>query len=286
MKPISILSRDGGISAKVETITPKQAESYLANGEKNRSLNMRVAQSYAYAMQRGQWQIGQPLTFDHRGKLIDGQHRLRAVVLSGQPCDFLVVRGLHRDSFSVFDIGRKRGASDILEILGFQNYVVLSAVARAVLMFESRQVTHLGTNAGSVVTVEDVVNRAKNDGVMRNCAEIISGQYREAARLMRSSGMAGAFLYVLISIDADDAHDFFGALCAKTIDNTENPAWLLKMRLADNLGRKQLHAQEVSGLTAKAWNAFHGKRPIVQLKYRLFSESPPKIIGYPYPNQE
>ena len=46
-------------------------------------------------MQNGEWKLnGKSICFDWNGRLLNGQHRLSAVVRSGVPLTTLVVRGL------------------------------------------------------------------------------------------------------------------------------------------------------------------------------------------------
>jgi hypothetical protein len=106
------------ISTTVETITPCQAKSYLLTQENNRPINDKRVSDYVGRMERGEWMVGQPITFDSMGCLIDGQHRLKALIKYGNPVDFLIMRGLPSESRTVFDIGQQRTAYQIARITG------------------------------------------------------------------------------------------------------------------------------------------------------------------------
>lgn len=56
----------------------------------------------------------QGIAFDITGRLIDGQHRLHAIILAGVPIQISVTRGCSASSFSILDRGSSRSASDIL----------------------------------------------------------------------------------------------------------------------------------------------------------------------------
>lgn len=115
----------------LETITPALALEYLKHNTKNRVLVERRSRELAAQMKDGAWkQAGDTISFDTTGALIDGQHRLYAVILSGVSISVLVIRGLDPDAFMVKDNGAKRSAGDVLTILGKPSGTRLAAAAK------------------------------------------------------------------------------------------------------------------------------------------------------------
>ncbi|QVJ00421.1 hypothetical protein KGD82_16815 [Nocardiopsis eucommiae] len=98
------------------TITPDIAQTWLYDRNKgNRSLSMQTAQRYADVMTTGRWQLThQGIAFDTDGNILDGQHRLLAVVLAKTPVDMWVFVNKDRASFSVLDVGRRRQAGQLI----------------------------------------------------------------------------------------------------------------------------------------------------------------------------
>jgi hypothetical protein len=79
------------------TVSPATARDWLAYG--THKIDTRTVESYARTMRAAQWpapgalgSIAAPITF-HRGRLIDGHHRLAAVAYSGITLR-LMVQGL------------------------------------------------------------------------------------------------------------------------------------------------------------------------------------------------
>lgn len=72
--------------------TPEMAKAVLANMGANRSPSMTVVHTYTRLMCDGGWKCDPllALRFDHDGRLIDGQHRMLAVIQAGVPVDFYV----------------------------------------------------------------------------------------------------------------------------------------------------------------------------------------------------
>lgn len=102
------------ITAGIQTITPEWAAEQLnkRNGT-NRCLRGWWAEALAAAMRRGEWiTTHQGIAFSESGSIIDGQHRLKAVVIAKRPVDMMVFHGVPDVAFSVLDIGVKRTTSD------------------------------------------------------------------------------------------------------------------------------------------------------------------------------
>lgn len=106
----------------VERITPERAEVWLRNQGPNRGIAQQRVDDYARDMARGHWQLnGETIKFDTGGLLIDGQHRLHAVVKAKATILSYVVRGLEPQVFNSIDIGIKRTAGQLFGIGGHEN---------------------------------------------------------------------------------------------------------------------------------------------------------------------
>lgn len=104
----------------LETITPEIAEKYLEKNITNRNVRESWVTELSNAIKRGRFRLThQGIGFDVKGKLIDGQHRLLAVVKAGLPVQLYVTRGLDEAVREVCDIQAKRSAGDILRLAGY-----------------------------------------------------------------------------------------------------------------------------------------------------------------------
>ena len=103
------------VKTKVITVTPRDAERLLKNMVNNRQPNERHITFLAQAMKRGEWDVtGQPIIISESNKLLDGQHRMRAVLASKCTVQMLAVYGIKDSFFSKMDQGRARGISDCI----------------------------------------------------------------------------------------------------------------------------------------------------------------------------
>jgi hypothetical protein len=121
-----------------ELITPAIAKRLMGRNTKNRVLRPRHVKHLAGAMARGEWKYnGCTICLSEDGTLLDGQHRLSAIIESGVPQYFIVVRGISDDAFGTFDQGVGRTVGDAFRHSGESNVNSLAAAARAILIVES-----------------------------------------------------------------------------------------------------------------------------------------------------
>ena len=125
--------------SKTQKVSPKKAEEMLQANTSNRPLSKPVVRSFAEAMRRGDWKVThQGIAFDTRGVLVDGQHRLAAVLEADLPVEMTVFTEVPADTFDVLDTGKRRNAADALAIEGEKSTVVLASMLRIVWLYEQR----------------------------------------------------------------------------------------------------------------------------------------------------
>lgn len=87
--------QDFGLEVSVEVINPAEAEAYLKNNAMHRKIKKKKVDAYMKEMKNGKWVLnGKSLIFDSNGRLLNGQHRLSAVVKSQTPLTTVVIRGV------------------------------------------------------------------------------------------------------------------------------------------------------------------------------------------------
>lgn len=98
--------------------TPELASEFLRKHNfGNRSIRPHVIKKYAKSMSDGDWVLSpEPLALSTDGRLLNGQHRLSAVIASGVTCDFYVAHGFDDHVFSVLDRGATRTSYDALKV--------------------------------------------------------------------------------------------------------------------------------------------------------------------------
>lgn len=98
-------------------VTAALATKWLESNTNNRHISDKLVEQFADEMRKGRWRVtAQGLTFDKAGTLIDGQHRLWAVVNSGCDVRMLVLRNAEADALGCVDTGRSRSVSDVMKL--------------------------------------------------------------------------------------------------------------------------------------------------------------------------
>lgn len=125
------------VMARVAWIDPEKAEYLLETMASNRHVSQGHVEKYMEDMRKGRWFVtNQGIGIDRQGRLIDGQHRLWAIIETGIPQKMLVVRGIDPQAFRALDEARKRTFSDDLDILGESEYAGKAACTRMVAKAE------------------------------------------------------------------------------------------------------------------------------------------------------
>ena len=94
----------------------------------NRPLSRTLVRAFAEAMSRGDWMVThQGIAFDVNGVLVDGQHRLAAIIEADLPIEMTVFTEVDEGTFDVLDTGKRRNAADVLAIEGEKSSTMLAA---------------------------------------------------------------------------------------------------------------------------------------------------------------
>lgn len=119
-----------------EDVTPSLAASYLKhNISTNRTIRKALVDRYAADMKSGHWSAASgSVMFDHLGNLVDGQHRMSAVVQAGITVRMKMESIPEGASLEGIDRGRSRTIGDLLELRGLADKghgISLAAAAKS-----------------------------------------------------------------------------------------------------------------------------------------------------------
>jgi hypothetical protein len=105
-------------TCRIQTVTPDLAAEWLQHNTSNRALRRNVVAGYVDEMRAGRWRlVSDAIGFDPSGELINGQHRLTAVVESGVTCTFLVMHNCPAEAKDLIDLGCSRTVADTLRMM-------------------------------------------------------------------------------------------------------------------------------------------------------------------------
>lgn len=105
------------MKTEIALIGPALAKKWLERNDDNRDVRVAAVTGIADSIRRGEWKLShQGIAFGKSGRLLDGQHRLMAIIEAGLAVRSLVSWDVDDDAFMVLDIGNRRTAYDILQI--------------------------------------------------------------------------------------------------------------------------------------------------------------------------
>jgi len=120
-------------------ITPDMATEMLALNHNNRVIRKVYARGLAETLKHGDFTFnGATIVISDEGHLLDGQHRLKAIEMSGIAAWVLVVRGVPAEAMPTIDQGTPRTAADILRWMNSdtRNAKQMTAIARIVMLLQ------------------------------------------------------------------------------------------------------------------------------------------------------
>lgn len=145
-----------------EVITPELARKYLERNTDNyRILQIKRVEQYAQEMISGNWERnGESIKFNKDGKLVDGQHRLHAVIKANIPVKIYVTRDID-NSVVLFDSGYNRSTKQIIDRLGYTIDNSVIAAARIIMCGTSGKVSPKMKLTNYILEHYDLFDRAK-----------------------------------------------------------------------------------------------------------------------------
>lgn len=258
MSAASLTSLDRKTRIELVTVTPELAEFWLTQNRSNRNVRRPIWRAYARDMAAGAWKLtAEPIKLAPDGTLLDGQHRLHAVVEADVPVQMFVAYDVPPEAQAAMDSGAKRTAADALNLRGDSNAALVAAVARIALgvAYSPESVgRHQATHAEIVDWVDEHPGVFEAASFISNINNRIKG--------CRPS-VAAYTLLMLSDIDTDQAYAFWHAVAEQVGDYPGDPVVALARRFSEAYReREQLsHAAQLS-MIYRAWNHRRGSKPM------------------------
>lgn len=271
------------VSQALENITPEVAELFLSTMEHNRRLSDQRVNYLSKQMLDDLWVFdGSPIKFNVDGELVDGQHRLWAVIESGKTFKFLVVRGVPRQAMATMDTGKSRSFSDILT-LEDATLTQITAIAAVINVLYRWDVGLRGSALVSGHSNNVVPNAVLLDYFRENRERVIevtreANSLHHKVRGITTTALAVA-IWVFSAIDEADSQYFFLRLSDGMGLQEGNPILALRSYIsrvvAQSLnGRQSVPVDLAVALMLKAWNAYRTGDEIKILSYRRGGSNP------------
>jgi hypothetical protein len=254
--------------ARVIRWTPALAMQILDNNnDMNRSIRQARVEKYASDMRAGKWLMnGETIKFTKEGKLLDGQHRLWAVVLAEVPIDMLVIEGLDKEAMVTIDTGAARTFSDVASIRGLKNTNVVSAAARIMYWFTLPQRGSFTSASPTHSQLEQVLIDHPD------LIEIARTPGPKGSHKIVPTGPLAFVRTVQRRINEQVSDEWTELLATGANMSTTHPVFLLRNRMINRPIKYRMPTEIILALTIKSWNMYiTGK----ERQVLLFKETDP-----------
>lgn len=265
------------MQTQVMLITPEIAAQFLAKNKLNRPLNLRRVGILVEAIKRGEWCLnGDAIRFNEHGDLIDGQHRLTAIVVSGLPIQTLVVYGLSSSAFKTIDTGSPRTAADLLSVAGEKHYSTLAAGARVCFTFEQCGNPY-DTGKSNAPTHQQLMAWIDKNPSIRDVVHDVSLMRYVKLRIPPSAAVFCKFHFDKKDKTSSDA--FFSSLESGIGLSDGSAVLALRNRLDfDSNSIATINTHYKCAIVFKAFKAFRFGHKVKMLRVRIDGDAPEKDL--------
>lgn len=187
---------------EIEEITPDIARELLKKNYDNRQIRHRAVEDFVKAIKRSDWKLThQGIAIARSGRLIDGQHRLLAIIESGVAVRMNVSRDVEDDTFDSIDIGKTRGTADRIHLLddAGENVTACSLIHKYL-----RFAVYKNNDIRPLSEFEKTFDE------MRHAITLVAGAFRRKIRYLTRTDI-GAALVVYINHDPVRGEQFLDA---------------------------------------------------------------------------
>jgi hypothetical protein len=260
-------------------ITPEIANQMLETNTKNRRIKTRIVIRYAQDMAAGRWkeETGEVLKISKTGNILDGQHRLLAVVKSKESIYFHVATNVDDDVFDVLDTGSNRSASDAFFIKSVKHENVIPSIISLYYMLKG----------GYSLKGEVKYNRPTNSVLLdeyyskeqfwQMVANKSGAWYNAFAKILSPSFVGGMYAF-FYHIDEQDAEKFMDQLATGQNITNRTVGQLRQRLMQDKMSPRKMTMTLKHALMLKAWNYFRNGEEKNFLSFNLAKDNWPIAI--------
>ena len=258
--------------ACITDVTPVLAQEWLERNAHNRKQRPPAIAKYARDMTAGNWTLSPDcIAFDTNGRLVNGQHRLLAIIASGTTQQLTILEGFPLEAIDNIDGGMLRTFGDKLGPCG-RDEVDGRSLAAVVNFVHKWQVTGGRYNRANAVRPTTAEGFAVFDADPT--------LFRDATRLARTwtkgiaapPALVGGLFVVFHRVACVGGEgtplEFFDRASLGAELPARSPLLLLRNQLLnDRARRRHRHHVDVTALIIKAWNAYRENRELGTLKW-------------------
>lgn len=236
------------MKTEIRTITPTDAENMLKLNTNNRKVRRKHVEFLRDEILGGRWQLNGASMVMSEDRLLDGQHRLMAIIAAKKAVPSLVVSGVPNDHFDTIDIGKNRTVGDVMGINGEKNAYLLAPTLSIILKYRDGTILE-----GVRVSTTRVQALLADNPKIRESVELC----RDVRIMSVPAAAAGHFL--MKKKDAALADELIEGIRNGFEKTDTDPFYDFRKRMMENHKKKENHADGLNwkyqlAFMIMAWN--------------------------------
>lgn len=273
-------------SLKIEEITPMKAAKLLSLNTHNRDLTANRVKNLAGAIKRGEWRLNSDcIAFSGNGDggvLLNGQHRLHAVIQAETAITVGVMYGLEPEAQETMDSGASRSLGAKLKLRGESSYHDLAAALNLAWRYDQSGVMNPDGKSWTIPTHQQLFDYLDQWPMIREAVPASKPARKEFGS---PAGNWAAFVFLFSrEVDSERSEVFFQTLVTGADLAEKNPILVLRnvlLRQAKLPTDRRSGYQRIAALTVKSFNSWCLDQETGKLMWRSVgpkAEPFPRII--------
>lgn len=266
------------IEFEKQLITPSFAKKLLEQNVNNRRISQPILLRYVSDMVNGKWKedTGELIKISKTGRVLDGQHRLQAVIKANCSIFFHIAYNINDEVFDVLDSGKLRNATDCFKISDIKHEnIIPSTIAHFKLLQDGKR---KGQQANFKLTNAELLKTYYDDEQFwQEVARLSVNWYKAFAKVLPPSWIGGFYAH-FYKLNSEKADEFMNQLCTG-MDISNITINLLRTKLMqDRMSLRKMHQNMKMALIIKTWNHFINNIQLTVIKYNTIQEKFPIAI--------
>ena len=240
-------------------ITPTMARQWLRANTHNRPLTRKHVEFLTQQIDTDQWQQnGSTIVVSDDGQVLDGQHRLHAIMEAGKAVEAIVVYGIDAEAFRTIDTGRNRSGGDVLAMhyLNATQFLCQSVATAARWSIAFAQKNY---RTNERISNTDILALVHEHPDLWSCAETLNGYPKERPMPI---GPGAALFYQFRQRSADQANNFMRRFYTGVELEADDIEYMLRAMLHRDAAQRiaKLPMVVKVKMVIKAWNLLRRQR--------------------------
>lgn len=270
------------MKVEIKTITPEIALEMLKCNIRNRRLDANIVLSYADMMIKGKWKPnGDAIRFSNSRVLLDGQHRLSAIVKSRKPQNIIIVSELEDEVFGTIDQQKTRTAGDILGRENIKNSNYISAIITKYFGLKSRSyVSKSGAGLHNIKKTKiDILEEYKEYSDLYNEIFEIARKCNSKIKLQQNSTIGGYIAYLVKEKKhkLEKVKSFFEQLYFGVDVENETINVLRDKLTQDAMSKYKMTDKMKHAMIVKTWNSYIKGSVLKRITFDVEKEIMPEM---------